>query len=112
MRLQIVKYDHHSNQSFEAFLEFGKIGEGHRCKGTFKPIYDIQLEKTNSIAATIFIQIDVISFFHWHVSAKGIKIEDETLHKKIEAHEKMTPKELFESLLSESQGRTRRICPS
>lgn len=112
MRLQIVTLDNESNQSYEAFLHFGKIGEGHRCKGSFKAIHDSQVERTNSIAATIFIQKNVLILFHWHVTPKGAKIEDETVHSKNEDHEKMSPKDLFDFLILNSQGRTRRFCPA
>lgn len=112
MRLQIVCFDKEANTSFDQFLHFGKIGEGHRCRGTFKPINDCQIERTNSIAATIFIQKDSIVLFHWHITPTGKNIEDETSHAKMDDYEKLQAHELFEKLVLSSAGRIRRMCPN
>lgn len=112
MRLQIVKLDNDSPSSFENFLQFGKFGVAYRCRGKYSTVHEIQIERTNSIAATIFIQKDTFILCHWHVLANGTKIEDETLLPRNEELDKMGPKDLFENLILNSQGRVRRFCPA
>lgn len=108
MRLRIVKLIQEEPQNFEAYLHFGKVGEGHRCRGHYTPVHDLELVSTDSIAATIFIRKSQIVLYHWHTLGTH-RLEDETIHPLTPEFMTMEPGLLFNTLMEASASRIRRL---